>query len=173
MRSCHGTRLENARFSVIVLEKRGAKAFETELAYTYLLDGRGQRLTNLISMTDDVAERSIPSGAVNGFRVFKTNGEAFTQKRPAMKTTVQKYFVSRATFLDCLLRKIAEFNSNAKKEDEVKLVRIFVQIHSSRVSSFQWSTYFGHTSPCNNAGVLKAPTFRKRPVAPYDHESSR
>ena len=35
---------------ICIIEKRPKETFETEYAYSYLLDGRGQRLTDLLGL---------------------------------------------------------------------------------------------------------------------------
>ena len=46
---------------ITVLEKTGYDEFETDRSYQYLIDGRGQRLTDMLGLSSSIAQQGVSS----------------------------------------------------------------------------------------------------------------
>ena len=85
---------EKAGFDEItVVERREERAFEAEKAYLYLLDGRGQKLTDsLDGLTKKFAELSVSSKQFTELTEVLTDGTTNVKKLPVlMGSGVEKY----------------------------------------------------------------------------------
>ena len=60
---------------ITVVEKRPESAFESTKAYLYLLDKRGQQITDLLNMTNIIAQRSVTSLESTGLNEIFPTGE--------------------------------------------------------------------------------------------------
>ena len=60
---------------ITVVEKRPETSFESTKAYLYLLDKRGQQITDLLNMTSIIAQRSVTSLESAGLNECLPTGE--------------------------------------------------------------------------------------------------
>ena len=60
---------------ITVVEKRPESAFESTKAYLYLLDKRGQKITDLLNMTSIIAQHSVTSLESAGLNEVLPSGE--------------------------------------------------------------------------------------------------
>ena len=94
---------------ITVLEKRSsADYYEPDKSFSYQIDGRGQKFTDLLSITPKLAELSVPSTEFY-FTLIKTDGRRKTSKLPiADSSRKTAYWLPRATFVNLLYREIEQ-----------------------------------------------------------------
>lgn len=102
---------------IVVLERRLEASFESEKAYLYLLDGRGQRCTDPINITHDISQKSVASDV--GFQYLNeilTTGELKRKKVPArIQGDIRKFWIPRSTLLDIQLKHLKTNNGDESK----------------------------------------------------------
>ncbi|MEM8830317.1 MAG: NAD(P)/FAD-dependent oxidoreductase, partial [Cyanobacteria bacterium P01_G01_bin.19] len=94
---------------IIVLEKRpSADYYEPDKSFSYQIDGRGQKLTDLLGLTDKLATLSVPSTDFY-FTLIKKDGSRKTSKLPiADPSRKTAYWLPRATFVQLFYEEIVE-----------------------------------------------------------------
>lgn len=99
---------------ITVLEKRpSADYYEPDKSFSYQIDGRGQKLTDLLGITPKLAELSVPSTEFY-FTLVKTDGRRKTSKLPiADSSRKTAYWLPRASFVDLLYREIQQYWQDA------------------------------------------------------------
>ncbi len=95
--------------NITVLEKRpSADYYEPDKSFSYQIDGRGQKLTDILGLTVKLADLSVPSTEFY-FTLIKPNGKRKTSKLPiADPKRKTAYWLPRASFVDLLYREIVE-----------------------------------------------------------------
>ena len=95
-----------AGFSVRVVERRQcATEFETQRAYLYLLDRRGQRFTDTHHLTDVIRERGVSNDGYTITRAWPDARGAITSKPLlAQEATASAIWIPRAALLDVLAK---------------------------------------------------------------------
>eukprot|EP00899_Mesostigma_viride_P005333 jgi/Mesvir1/14800/Mv05438-RA.1 len=92
---------------IVVVEKQsGVETYDPALGYLYLIDGRGQRFTDLIGLTDELAQAGVLNTSLN-FALIGPDGKrqtfpapsAVTKRRPA-------YWIPRHVLLSLLYREV-------------------------------------------------------------------
>jgi kynurenine 3-monooxygenase len=89
---------------VTIIEKRTKDTFETERAYLYLLDGRGQRLTDFLGITPIIANKGVSSYNFKNLTEILTTSALNIKQLPVTTSNVQeKFWISRSAMLSCLI----------------------------------------------------------------------
>lgn len=93
--------------NITVLEKRtAADYYEPDKSYNYLIDGRGQKLTDLLGVTEEIAKRSVPSTEFY-LTLIKPNGSRKTSKVPIVDPNRKTaYWIPRREFVLLLYQEI-------------------------------------------------------------------
>ena len=100
----------NGLRNITIIEKRSDSVFESEKAYQYYLDGRGQRLTNLLNLTQAIAAAALSNFEKKDFIEFFPSGVRRFLKVPRLRSTTEKFFLPRSTFLRTFLNEIQHAN---------------------------------------------------------------
>ncbi len=94
---------------ITIIEKRpSADFYEPDKSFNYMIDGRGQKLTDLLNITDKLAARSVPS---TDFLVTKINarGKRKTFNLPIVDPNRKTaYWLQRRDFVNLLYQEIKE-----------------------------------------------------------------
>lgn len=108
---------EVAKFDEItVVEKRGVDVFESEKAYQYLLDGRGQRCTDSLNLTRKFADMAVSSKQFTELTEILTDGKQKKKKLPVLiNSGVEKYWLPRKVMIGGFIDAIEEHNQEADK----------------------------------------------------------
>ena len=101
---------------ITVLEKRPSAAYyEPDKSFSYQIDGRGQKLTDLCDLTPKLADLSVPSTDFY-FTLIKKDGTRQTTKLPiADSNRKTAYWLPRACFVQLLYQEIEENWQNSVK----------------------------------------------------------
>jgi len=93
--------------NITVLEKRAAADYyEPDKAFNYLIDGRGQKLTDFLGLTEELANISVPSTDFYLTRI-KPNGSRKTLKLPIVNPNRKPaYWLPRRAFVLLLYQEI-------------------------------------------------------------------
>lgn len=93
--------------NVTVLEKRAAADYyEPDKSFNYLIDGRGQKLTDLFGLTHQLSKISVPNTEFNLTRI-KPNGSRKTLKLPMVDPNRKTaYWLPRRAFVLLLYQEI-------------------------------------------------------------------
>ncbi len=107
-----GTSLMSAKRGwkdITVLEKRpSADYYEPDKSFSYQIDGRGQKLTDLLEITTKLANLSVPSTDFY-FTLIQKNGQRKTNKLPiADSERKTAYWLPRASFVNLLYQEIRQ-----------------------------------------------------------------
>jgi 2-polyprenyl-6-methoxyphenol hydroxylase-like FAD-dependent oxidoreductase len=94
---------------LIVLEKRpSADYYEPDKSFSYQIDGRGQKLTDLLGLTPQLADLSVPSTEFY-LTLIKKDGTRKTSKLPiADPNRKTAYWLPRASFVQLLYQEIEQ-----------------------------------------------------------------
>ncbi len=94
---------------ITVLEKRpSADYYEPDKSFSYQIDGRGQKLTDLLQLTPKLADLSVPSTEFY-FTLIKKDGTRKTSKLPiADPNRKTAYWLPRASFVQLFYQEIEE-----------------------------------------------------------------
>ena len=94
---------------ITVLEKRpSADYYEPDKSFSYQIDGRGQKLTDLLNLTSKLANLSVPSTEFY-FTLIGKDGTRKTSKLPiADPSRKTAYWLPRASFVQLLYQEIQE-----------------------------------------------------------------
>lgn len=98
---------------ITVLEKRTtADYYEPDKSFNYLIDGRGQKLTDLLGLTASLAEVGVPNTAFYITRI-QPNGKRKTSKVPIVDANRKTaYWLPRRVFVQLLYEAIAHHWQN-------------------------------------------------------------
>lgn len=104
---------------ITIVERRSKSGFESNKAYLYLIDKRGQKLTDLLDLTTSIADRAVSSFLFPTLTEVLPNSVTRVQKLPVMDSPEnEKFWIPRSELLFCLTEQIR------KKNDEGKLTNI-------------------------------------------------
>jgi len=94
---------------ITVLEKRpSADYYEPDKSFSYQIDGRGQKLTDLLGLTPQLADLSVPSTEFY-LTLIKKDGTRKTSKLPtADPNRKTAYWLPRASFVQLLYQEIEQ-----------------------------------------------------------------
>lgn len=92
---------------ITVIEKRpSADYYEPDKSFSYQIDGRGQKLTDLLELTAKLADLSVPNTEFY-FTLIQKNGTRKTTKLPiADSKRKTAYWLPRASFVELLYQEI-------------------------------------------------------------------
>lgn len=107
---------------IIVVEKRSAESFTEAVAYTYLINGRGQRLTDLLGITGSISQVGIGMSEVKELHEFTPSGELKVKKMHRPPSLSENYFLPRDRLLDILKQKVSEVNASSETKHPIKLL---------------------------------------------------
>lgn len=96
--------------NITVLEKRpSADFYEPDKSFLYLIDGRGQKCTDFLGLSDRLAELGLANTDVN-FTVIQVDGSQNTSKMPIPGGRDRKkaYWLPRSTFVNLLYQEIEQ-----------------------------------------------------------------
>jgi len=110
------TSLAAAGLAVTVVERRpNAASFETQRAYLYLLDRRGQQWTDLYNQTAAVRDRGVSNDGYTITRAYPDKRGAVTSvPELAVESTRAAIWVPRTTLLDILSNAAAEAGADLR-----------------------------------------------------------
>ena len=93
--------------NITVLEKRpSADYYEPEKSFNYLIDGRGQKFTDYLGITDDLSKNGVASTDFY-LTVINPNGNRKTSKLPITDSSRKAaYWITRKTFVNLLYKEI-------------------------------------------------------------------
>lgn len=93
--------------NITVLEKRRAADFyEPDKSFLYLIDGRGQKFTDLLGITEQLSKLGVPNPEVT-FTVIQSNGSRKTSKLPIIDPNRKTaYWLTRRAFVLLLYQEI-------------------------------------------------------------------
>ncbi|NEO40054.1 MAG: FAD-dependent monooxygenase [Moorea sp. SIOASIH] len=103
---------------ITVIEKRpSADYYEPDKSFSYQIDGRGQKLTDLLKLTAKLADLSVPSTDFY-FTLIQKDGTRKTTKLPiADSKRKTAYWLPRASFVELLYQEIEHH-----WQDEIKVL---------------------------------------------------
>ncbi|EAZ89592.1 FAD-dependent oxidoreductase [Crocosphaera chwakensis] len=92
---------------IIVIEKRpSADYYEPDKSFNYQIDGRGQKLTDLLNLTDQLADLSVPNTDFY-LTLIKSDGTRKVTKLPIVDPERKTaYWLPRASFVKLLSEEI-------------------------------------------------------------------
>ena len=95
--------LRNRGWKEVTVVERRPKAFDSERSYLYRLDGRGQRLTDLLGLTGVMAAAGVPSREFTNITYFHPSGASSVFQFPSWSlTSAEKFFLPRKEMVDVL-----------------------------------------------------------------------
>ena len=99
---------------ITVLEKRpSADYYEPDKSFSYQIDGRGQKLTNLLELTAKLADLSVPNTDFY-LTLIRQDGTRRTTKLPIADSLRQTaYWLPRASFVQLLYQEIQQHWSDS------------------------------------------------------------
>jgi kynurenine 3-monooxygenase len=139
--------------NINVLEQRAAAdSYEPDKSFNYLIDGRGQELTDLLGLTQELSQISVPSTEFFLTQV-KPDGSQKTSKIPVVDPNLKTaYWIARRAFVSLLYNEIQHnwqdkvtlfFNSKCVEirqivnpNDEFEGLEIIAKINSQEVIHF-------------------------------------
>ena len=100
--------------NITIIEQRELGSFESERAYLYMLDGRGQKITDQLQLTDKLAERAVPSSSFTELTEVFVDGTQAKKKLPVIGAgeAGEKYWIPRSVMLEIMLDAIIDHNTN-------------------------------------------------------------
>jgi kynurenine 3-monooxygenase len=95
---------------ITVIEKRpSADYYEPDKSFSYQIDGRGQKLTDLLELTPKLAELSVPNTDFY-FTLIQKDGTRKTTKLPIVDSKRKTaYWLPRASFVQLLYQEILQY----------------------------------------------------------------
>ena len=131
---------------ISVIEKRESLSYDVEKSYHFTIDGRGQKLTNLLNLTSTLAKESIASTYLD-FEEIDVNGKLSKQTFKANSKAITKYLLPRGKLIDI-------FHSRIKRS---KFIKVLV---NSNVNSIVEDETTGQitintVNPANKSQILK------------------
>jgi len=89
---------------VVVLERRGEQSFDPAKGYLYLIDGRGRRMCDELSIMNEVAKHGVSSRTFTSLNEVLVDGTCKVKQLPTlMSAGPPKYWVPRSALLDALI----------------------------------------------------------------------
>ncbi|NMF61621.1 FAD-dependent oxidoreductase [Brasilonema octagenarum] len=140
--------------NITVLEKRAtADYYEPDKSFNYLIDGRGQKFTDFLGITDKLIEISVPSKEFY-LTEIKANGSKKTFKLPFVDPKQKTaYWIPRRAFVLLLYQEIernwqdkitvlfnttcVEINKIAQENAEGEQLEVVSQTQNGRVAKFE------------------------------------
>ena len=140
--------------NITVLEKRAAADYyEPDKSYNYLIDGRGQKLTDLVGLTGQLSEISVPNTEFYLTRI-KPNGSRKTFKIPLVDPNRKTaYWIPRKEFVLLLYQEIERnwqdkitvlfntkcvaINSSATNSTESEKLEVIAHSQSGSIFKFE------------------------------------
>lgn len=118
--------------NITVLEKRSSSSnYEIDKSYSYLIDGRGQKILDYLGLTDKLAKISVPSSEFYLTEV-KPDGSRKTSKLPIIDPNKKTaYWLPRREFLNLLFQEIKE---NWKAQITVLFNTECIKIHRNEAN---------------------------------------
>lgn len=100
--------------NIVVLEKRAsAEDYEPDKSFVYQIDGRGQKLTDLLGITPQLAHLGVPSTEFY-FTLIQKDGNRKTSKLPiADPERKAAYWLPRASFMQLLDQEVRQKGSDS------------------------------------------------------------
>lgn len=97
--------------NIVVLEKLPKESIDSSRSYTYLIDGRGQKILNTLNLTRLLPQYGVPFTNVTHFNEITKKGELRKKTiRVIGIPDVDRYFILRNVFLDLLRHEIDRKN---------------------------------------------------------------
>lgn len=95
--------------NIIVLEKRtSADYYEPDKSFNYLIDGRGQKLLDLLGLTESLSDLGVPNTEFYITRILP-NGKRKTSKLPIINSDRKTaYWIPRRVFVQWLYQEIKQ-----------------------------------------------------------------
>jgi len=110
---------KNGFGNITIVEKRKPNEFESERAYLYLIDGRGQECTDSINITQKISSNAVSSYNFLNLTEHLVTGEFKTKSIPIVdKDAIEKFWIPRSALLTVLTREI----ESPEKRDKIKIV---------------------------------------------------
>ena len=109
---------------ITVIERSSKDQFDSERAYQYLLDGRGQKLTNLLGITNSIAKEAVSSKLFQNITIFETSGELKVRPVPVDPNTIEKYWLPRSAFMKVLKKEVEKCSDSVKVIYNTKCVNV-------------------------------------------------
>lgn len=93
---------------IVVVERRDNFSVDPQKAYLYLIDGRGQRCTDLVGVTEKICLNSVNSSqAFRSLQEVLTSGVVNEKKLPVIaNSAVEKYWLSRSALLNIFFEEV-------------------------------------------------------------------
>ena len=86
-----------------VLERGDLNAAETDRSYQFLINGRGQRLTDHLELTDLLSSGGVPSSQFRNVTVLEANGNLVTKAIPVLQEdSTENYWIPRVALMRIL-----------------------------------------------------------------------
>jgi 2-polyprenyl-6-methoxyphenol hydroxylase-like FAD-dependent oxidoreductase len=97
-----------------VLEKASSAVFDSEKSYLYLIDGRGQRLTDRLGLRESIASRAVSSKAFQNITEFDTKGKLTTKPVPVDPQAIEKFWLPRSALMTVLQEQLRKWDGVIK-----------------------------------------------------------
>ena len=89
---------------IVVLERRGEQSFDPAKGYLYLIDGRGRRMCEELSIMSEVAKHGVSSHSFTTLTEVLVDGTCKIKQLPTlMSAGPPKFWVPRSALLDALI----------------------------------------------------------------------
>jgi kynurenine 3-monooxygenase len=160
--------------NITVLEKRPtADYYEPDKSFNYLIDGRGQKFTDLFELTQQLATISVPTTEFY-LTLIKPNGSRKTSKVPvADPNRKTAYWIPRRAFVNLLYQEIennwsdhitvlfntqcVEINKIAVDSEEAEKLEVFAHTNNSNKTKFEPDLIVG----CDGINSIVRDTLKK------------
>lgn len=113
-----GLMLQQRGWSTTIIEKRPEFLSEDESkSYSYFLDGRGRKMTDMLNISHQIAEHAITNHQFKTVTMFLPNNERKPIKLPPNPSTgqIDKYWIPRPKFMQILQNCISQSNNKLKE----------------------------------------------------------
>ncbi|PAX59753.1 FAD-dependent oxidoreductase [Brunnivagina elsteri] len=171
--------------TALVLAKRGwtnitvleqciaSDYYEQDKSFNYLIDGRGQDLTDLLGLTEELSQISVPSTEFH-LTLVKADGSSKTSKVPVVDPNRKAaYWIPRRAFVSLLDNEVQRnwqgkitvlFNAKCieirqivNTSDEVENLEVITQINGKEIIKFSPQFLLG----CDGIGSIVRSTLNK------------
>jgi 2-polyprenyl-6-methoxyphenol hydroxylase-like FAD-dependent oxidoreductase len=109
---------------ITVIERASKDHFDSERAYQYLLDGRGQKLTNLLGITNSVVMEAVSSKLFQNITIFELSGELKVRPVPVDPNTIEKYWLPRSALMKVLKKEVDKCSDTVNVIYNTKCVNV-------------------------------------------------
>ena len=142
---------------ITVIEKRKKnKSFDVGKAYLYLIDGRGQTMTNELGLTPKIAEKAVSSSKFQNLTEILPDSTVNIKQLPILsKEGVEKYWIPRDQLIDVFENAIKEapvrviYDSQFKSLKQQEDGRLMVEIESTTTTDSTDSSSSTRVLPAN------------------------